>query len=77
MLGPHTLLLSSCEKSVLSLSEGKSADSFCQQEAAMVTAMFFNFYVVKNHKIADNSATPKARENNKHIFGILRILEIF
>jgi hypothetical protein len=32
---------------------------------------------VKNHKIANNSTTTKAREKNKRIFGILRILEIF
>ncbi len=30
--------------------------------AALVTAMPCNFYLVKNHKIADNSATTEARE---------------
>jgi hypothetical protein len=30
--------------------------------AALVPAMFCNFYLVKNHKIADNSATTQARE---------------
>jgi hypothetical protein len=32
---------------------------------------------VKNHKIAKNLTTTQARENNKHRFGILRIVEIF
>jgi hypothetical protein len=52
--------------------EGKSAASFCRQVAALVPAMFCNFYLVKNHKITDNSATTEAREKIKHIFGILR-----
>jgi hypothetical protein len=30
--------------------------------AAWVSAMFCNFYFVKNHKIADNSTTTKAGE---------------
>jgi hypothetical protein len=30
--------------------------------AALVPAMFCNFYLVKNHKIADNAATTEARE---------------
>ncbi len=42
--------------------EGKSAASFCRQVAAWVPDVFLNFYVVKNHKIAKNSATAKARE---------------
>jgi len=32
--------------------------------------------IVKNHKILNNSATTEAREN-KHTFGILRVLDIF
>jgi hypothetical protein len=59
------------------LNEGKSAASFYCQVAALVKDMFCNFYYVKNHKIAYNSATTEAREKNKHIFGILRILEFF
>jgi hypothetical protein len=39
--------------------------------------MFCNFYFVKNNKIAKNPTTTKAREQNKHRFGILRILEKF
>ncbi len=35
--------------------------------------VFCNFYLVQNHKIANNSATSEAREKNKHIFGIIRI----
>ncbi len=57
--------------------EGKSAASFCLQVAAWVSDMFSNFYLVKNHKIANNSTTTTAREKNKHRFGILRILGIF
>jgi hypothetical protein len=32
---------------------------------------------VKNHEIAKTSTAAKAGEKNKHIFGILRILDIF
>jgi hypothetical protein len=42
--------------------EGKSAASFCCQVAAWFPDLFCNFYVVKNHKIAKNSTTNKARE---------------
>jgi hypothetical protein len=42
--------------------EGESGASFFCQVAALVPAMFCNFYLVKNHKIADNSATTEARE---------------
>ncbi len=42
--------------------EGISAASFCPQEAALVPAMFCNFYLVKNHKIAINWATTEATE---------------
>ncbi len=45
--------------------------------AAWVSDMFCNFYLMKNHKIAINSTTAKARGKNKHLFGILGILEFF
>jgi hypothetical protein len=48
--------------------EGKSAASFWRQVAAWVRDMFHNFYLVKNHKIAYNSATTEARENIAHIW---------
>jgi hypothetical protein len=51
--------------------QGKSAASFCHQVAAWFPDIFWNFYCVKNHKIAINSTTSKAREKNKHRFGIL------
>jgi hypothetical protein len=57
--------------------EGESDVSFCHQEAALVPDMFCNFYLVKNLKIVYNLATTEAREKNKCIFEILRILEIF
>jgi hypothetical protein len=42
--------------------EGKSLGSFCHQVAAWLPDMFYNFQLVKNHKIAENSAITKARE---------------
>jgi len=53
-----------------------SAASFCCQVAALVPNMLCNFYLVKNHKIASNSATTEAREK-KHIFGILKIFVFY
>jgi hypothetical protein len=49
---------------------GESAASFCHHVAAWFPDMFCNFYLVKNHKIAKNSTTTKAREK-------ISILEIF
>jgi hypothetical protein len=40
----------------------KSAASFCRQVAAWFPDMFSKFYLVKNHKIANNSTTAEARE---------------
>jgi len=37
------------------VNEGISAASFCCQVAALLPAMFYNFYLVKNHKIVHNS----------------------
>jgi hypothetical protein len=45
--------------------------------AAWFPDIFSKFCLVKNHKIAKNLTTPKAREKNKHRFGILIILEVF
>jgi hypothetical protein len=42
--------------------EGKSAASFCCQVVALVPDTFYNFYLLKNDKIADNSATTEATE---------------
>jgi hypothetical protein len=49
-------------KLVSIINERKSAASFCHWVAALVSDMFCNFYVVKNHKMATYSATMKARE---------------
>ncbi len=38
--------------------------------------MFWNFYLVKNHKIPENATTTKVKEK-KHRLGILRILDFF
>jgi len=43
--------------------EGNSVASYCHKlAAALVPDMFCNFYLMKSHKIANNSATTKARE---------------
>ncbi len=42
--------------------EGILAASYCHLVAALVPDMFCNFYVVKNHKIVNNSSTAEARE---------------
>jgi hypothetical protein len=47
--------------------EGKSAASWCRQVAASVPGMFCNFYVVKNQKIANNSATTEAQNFRKKL----------
>jgi len=57
--------------------EAKSAASFCRQVAAWAVDMFCDFYLMKNHKIAKNSTTTKAREKLSTDFESLRILEIF
>jgi hypothetical protein len=58
---------------------GKSITTpLCRWMAAWVPYMIWNFYSVKNNKIANNSRTNEAREkNNKHQFGTCRILRIF
>jgi len=43
------------------INEGESAASFCWLVAALFPDMFFNIYVVKNHKIAKSSTNTKAR----------------
>jgi hypothetical protein len=50
------------------LNEGKAAASFCRQVAAWVPDVFCNFYQVKNHKIANNPATSKARKKYAQIW---------
>jgi hypothetical protein len=42
--------------------EGKSVFIFCHQMAAGFPDMFYNFFLVKNRKIAKNSTTTKGRE---------------
>jgi hypothetical protein len=48
--------------------QDKSAASFCRQVTARVLDMFGNPFSVKNHKIAKNSATSKARDNTSTDF---------
>ncbi len=42
--------------------QDKSAAIFCHQVAVWVPVMFCNFYLVKNHKVGNNSETNDARE---------------
>jgi hypothetical protein len=46
----------------LSKNEGISVANYCHQVAALVPDMFCNFYLVKNHKIANNSVNTEAKE---------------
>jgi hypothetical protein len=57
---------------VLAANEWKSAASFCCKVAALVKAMFCNFYLVKNHKIAD---TQQPLKLEKKISTYLEFLE--
>jgi hypothetical protein len=41
--------------------EGKSAARLCHQVAAWVPDMFYNFYLLKSYKIANNSGNNEAR----------------
>jgi hypothetical protein len=68
--------VSSFKDRYVGVNEGKSAASVCRQVAAWVPEMFCNFYFVKNHKIAYNSTTTKAREKKQRC-GILRMSGIF
>ncbi len=47
---------------IFATNQDKSAARFCNQIAACVPDMLRNFYLVKNHKIANNSATTEARK---------------
>ncbi len=58
------------------INQDKSATIFCHQVAAWVPDMFCNFYFMKSHKIANNSATTEAQKN-KRKYGILLFQEIF
>jgi len=49
-------------QTLLVSNKGESAASFCCHVAEWFPDMFCNFYSVKIHKIAKNSATAKARE---------------
>jgi len=57
------------------MNEGKSAASFCHQVAALVSAMFCNFYLAKIHKIANNSATAKVGEKIRTYFEYFESLQ--
>ncbi len=43
------------------MNQDKSAARFCHQVAAWVPDMFCNFYSVKSHKIANNSAMTEGK----------------
>jgi hypothetical protein len=44
------------------INEGKSAESLYHQVAACAPDMFWNFYLIKNYKIANNSKNVKSRK---------------
>jgi hypothetical protein len=51
------------------MNQGVLDASFGHQVAALVPDMFCNFYLVKYHKIVNNSATTEAREKKEaHIW---------
>jgi hypothetical protein len=56
--------------------QDKSAARFCHQVAAWVPDIFCNFYMVKSHKIAYNSATNEAREKISTDLESFEFLEI-
>ncbi len=56
--------------------QDKSAAEFFCQVAAWVRDMLCNFYLVKGHKIANDSTTTEAREKNKHSFEIHKIFVV-
>ncbi len=47
-------------KKKFTINEGKSIASFCRQMATWFPDMFCNFYLVKNHKIAENLVATKS-----------------
>ena len=57
--------------------EGISSASFCRKVAALVPYMFCNFYLVKNHKIANNSASTETREKITTYLWSLEFMNFF
>ncbi len=57
--------------------EGKSAASFCRKVAVLVPDMFCNFYLVKNHKITNKSATTEATEKISTYFESIEFQNFF
>ncbi len=57
--------------------QDKSAARFCHQVATWVPDMFSNFYLVKSHKIANNSATTEAKEKISTDFESLEFQKYF
>jgi hypothetical protein len=66
-----------CQLAILPTIGGKSAVTFCPQVAAWVPDMFCNFYLGKNHKIAKNSTTTKAKEKISTHLKSLEFYEFF
>jgi hypothetical protein len=57
--------------------EGILAASFCPQVAASVPDMFCNFYLVKNHKIANSSTTTVASKRMSAYLESIEFYDIF
>jgi hypothetical protein len=54
-------------------SQDKSAARFCWQVVAWVPDMFFNFYLAKSHKYANNFETIEAEEKISTDFESLEV----
>jgi hypothetical protein len=61
----------------MGFNEGITAAKVCRQVAALVPDMFCNFYLVKNHRIANNSATTEAREKISTYLALLEFYKFF
>jgi hypothetical protein len=69
MLSPYHLQVG---KVAAGLNEDESAAIFCCLVAALILDMFCNF-LVKSHKIANNSATTEAREKPSTVWESLQL----
>jgi hypothetical protein len=49
------------QKNTLTKNKEKLVAIFCHQVAAWLPDLFCKFYLVKNHKVAKNSTTTRAR----------------
>ncbi len=62
-----------CDEMPIIGNQDKSATRFFREVAAQDLDMFFNFKLVKSHKVVNNSATTEAKEKKTDLesFGFL------